>query len=84
MAGQCVEDLLVALFSAKRIEEDDRPVHLRINVDGGDRDEIQILVIDGDQFLGDHLSERLVEPRFTRITVLTRCGGTPLGLFGHE
>src|SRR4051794_1270135 len=61
VATEAVEDLGISGFSPQRIEEHDCVVHLRIDVDRRDRDELQRLVVDRHELLGDHLAKRLVE-----------------------
>ena len=80
MAGQGGQDVGVTVLAQQRVEVDDRPVHLRVDIDRGDRDHVETLVVDARQGLGDHLAQRLVEPRRARVAVLRRTPRAPLGL----
>ena len=52
----------VAVLAGERVEVDDGPVELVVDVDVGDRDELQPLVVDAHELLGDDLAQRLAEP----------------------
>ena len=54
-------DRRVAVLAVERVEVDDGPVHLVVDVDGGDGHERQPLVVDLDELLGDHLAQGLAE-----------------------
>ncbi|MEJ7721950.1 MAG: hypothetical protein WKF58_16660 [Ilumatobacteraceae bacterium] len=53
------DDLVVALGPVERVEEHDPAVELGVDVDRGDRDEREALVVDAHQLFGDDLAQRL-------------------------
>jgi len=52
VGAERLEDRDVAALPVERVEEHRRPVHLRVDVDRGDRDELESLVVDLDELLG--------------------------------
>ena len=56
---------VVTGFSRQRVEVDDGTVELVVDVDVGDRDELQPFVVDLHELVGDHLAQRLAEPGAT-------------------
>jgi hypothetical protein len=61
------QDLAVAFLANQRVEEYDRAIHLRIDVDRGDRDQRQAFVIDAGEFLRDYLAQRLAQASGARV-----------------
>ena len=54
---------------SQRVEVHDGPVELVVDVDVGDRDERQALVVDADELLGDDLAQGLVQPGAAGVAV---------------
>ena len=75
-AVEDLDDLGVTVLAVERVEVHDRPVELVVDVDGGDRDELQSLVVDADQLLGDHLAQGLVESSGAGVPVAARRGAS--------
>ena len=64
-----IENRLVTCLAGKGIEKDDATVELGVDVDRGDGDEFQALVVDLGELVGDDLAEQLIQARFARIAV---------------
>ena len=64
-----LDDRVVTRLARQRVEEDDRPVQLVVDVDARDRDELEPLVVDPDQLVGEDLAQRLAEPGAARVLV---------------
>ena len=56
-------DGIVALLALQRVVVHDRATHLGVDVDRRDGDEAEALVVEPRELVGDHLAERLAEPR---------------------
>ena len=69
----------VALLALQRVEVDDGPVELVVDVDGRDGDEGQPLVVDPHQLLGDDLAQGLPQPGRPRVAMATRTARLHLG-----
>ena len=76
MVAERLEDPLVAVVAGERVEEHDRPVELVVDVDRRDRDELEALVVDPHQLVGDDLAQRLVETGAAGVLVRARARGT--------
>ena len=64
-----LENRLVTCLAGQGIEKDNASVELGVNVDRGDGDEFQALVVDLGELVGDDLAEQLIQARFARIAV---------------
>src|SRR5687767_3339784 len=64
-----LDDRLVARLAGERIEVDDGAVQLVVDVDVGDRDELEPLIVDPHELVGEDLAQRLADPRAARVLV---------------
>src|SRR4051794_36158393 len=82
MTGQRRQDLCVAILTEQRVEVDDGAIHLRVDIDRRDGDQLESFVVDARQCLGDHLAQRFAEPGGAWIAML-RWRRSPSWL-GHD
>ena len=64
-----LDDRFVAGLARQRVEVDDGTVELVVDVDVRDRDELEPLVVDPHELVGEDLAQRLAEPGATWILV---------------
>ena len=91
MLHQCRLDALVTGLTEHRIEIDHCTVHLGVDIDGGDRHQLQPLVIDTRQLLGHDRTNGLAETGTARVAVARPSARSATGLastrpgalFGH-
>jgi hypothetical protein len=76
-----LEDLGVTLLVGERVEEHDGTVQFRVDVDPGDRDEREALVVDPHEFVGDDLLQGRAHPRAARVL---RCAAATAALSCHR
>ncbi len=60
---------VVGCFAGERVEKDNAPVQLRIDIDSGDGDELEAFIVDSRELIGDDLAKKFVEPGLPRIPV---------------